>query len=369
MKVNTHPTTPVLSPLPSSCTYPFQQLSVDLVTDLPLSHGFNSLLVMVNHSLSKGVILTPCNKTIDAKGVAELFFKNLFLHFGLHDHLISDRGPQFALAFAAELAQILGYDLNLSTAYHQLTDRETEQVNQEVETYLWIFCQGQLDKWSKLVPMAEFAHNSAMHSSTQRSPFTLILGYEPWDYPKIGQMFLPSLEDQLTLLEQAQDKALVAHENAQQLMKEQITSKFVLWKVGDKVWLEGKNLHLCHPTKKLAPKQEELFKISQVISPLAYHLHLLPTWKIHNVFHTSLLSTYCKAAKHGPNFINPPPEEIEGEEEYEVAEILSHQGSPSHRSYLVSWKGYSSMENTWEPKQNLKHAQAVLMSYKQWNDL
>ena len=78
MKVNTHPTAPVLSPLPSSCMRPFQQLSVDLIMDLPLSSGFNSLMVMIDHGLSKEVILTLCNKTIDMKGVAELFFKNVF---------------------------------------------------------------------------------------------------------------------------------------------------------------------------------------------------------------------------------------------------------------------------------------------------
>ena len=142
MKVNTHLTIPALSPLPSSCTCPFQQLSINLVTDLPLSNGFDSLLVVVDHGLSKGVILTTWNKTIDAKGVVELFFKNIFLHFGLHDHLISDWGLQFASTFANELACILGYDLKLSTAYHPQTDGETERVNQEIETYLWIFCQG-----------------------------------------------------------------------------------------------------------------------------------------------------------------------------------------------------------------------------------
>ena len=175
MKVNTHLTTPALSLLPSSCTCPFQKLSVDLVTGLPPSHGFDSLLVMVDHSLLKGVILIPCSKDIDAKGVAELFFKHIFLRFGLHDHLISDCGPQFASAFAMELARILGYNLKLSTAYHPQTDGETERVNQEVETYLQMFCQGQPDKWSEFIPMAEFVHNSATHLSTQRSPFSLIL--------------------------------------------------------------------------------------------------------------------------------------------------------------------------------------------------
>ena len=136
MKLNTHPTIPSLSPLPSTCSHPFQQLSVDLVTDLPLSAGFDSLLVVVDHGLSKGVILTPCNRTIDAKGVAELFFKHVFLCFGLHDTLISDRGPQFASTFTTELARILGYDLKLSTTYHPQTDGETEWVNQEIEMYL-----------------------------------------------------------------------------------------------------------------------------------------------------------------------------------------------------------------------------------------
>ena len=191
-----------------------------------------------------------------------------------------------------------------------------------------MFCQGQPDKWSELIPIAEFAHNSATHSSTQKSLFSLILGYKPRDYPNIGQTFLPSLEDRLTLLEQAHDEALAAHEKTQQLMRERITTKFVPWKVGDKVWLEGKNLRLCYPTKKLTPKREGPFKISQVISPLAYHLRLLLTWKIHDIFHASLLSTYQETAKHRLNFINPPPEEIEGEEEYEIAEILSHRGSP-----------------------------------------
>ena len=110
-KARTHPVTPPLSPIKSSSSLPFKQLSVDLITDLPLSHGYDSLMVVVDHGLTKGVILAPCSKTIDANGIAQLFFDYVFKRFGLHDTLISDRGPQFASAFTKELARILKYDV------------------------------------------------------------------------------------------------------------------------------------------------------------------------------------------------------------------------------------------------------------------
>ena len=125
-KVNHHPTCPPLSPIPSSSSLPFWQLSIDLITNLPLSAGHDSLMVVVDHGLTKGVILTPCSKNIDAAGITQLFLSHVFKHFGLHNSLTSDRGPQFASAFAWELAQLLHYDVCLSTTYHPQTDGQTE---------------------------------------------------------------------------------------------------------------------------------------------------------------------------------------------------------------------------------------------------
>ena len=125
-KVNTHPTVPPLSPIKSIASHPFQQISCDLITDLPISSGFDSLLVVVDHGLTKGVILCPTKKSVSAKGIASLFFHKVFLRFGLFDKVISDRGPQFASSFARELRKLLHYDLSLSTAYHPQSDGETE---------------------------------------------------------------------------------------------------------------------------------------------------------------------------------------------------------------------------------------------------
>ena len=106
------------------------------MTGLPESNGFNSLLVMVDHGLSKGVILCPTKKTVTAEGIATLIFKNLYSQFGLFNKVISDQGPQFAAHFAKELTRILGYEISLSFTYHPQFDGETEQVNQEIKTYL-----------------------------------------------------------------------------------------------------------------------------------------------------------------------------------------------------------------------------------------
>ena len=89
-KVNTHPTVPPLCPISSTVSLPFKQLFVNLITNHPVSSGFDSVMVMVDHGLTKGVILAPCSKTVDATGITQLFFDFVFKQFGLHDTLISD---------------------------------------------------------------------------------------------------------------------------------------------------------------------------------------------------------------------------------------------------------------------------------------
>ena len=93
-KINRNPTRSGLQPIESSKnTRPFAQCSMDLITGLPPSQGFNAILVVVDHGLTKGVILTPTNETVDSEGIALLLLQNVFKRFGLMDKLISDRDP------------------------------------------------------------------------------------------------------------------------------------------------------------------------------------------------------------------------------------------------------------------------------------
>ena len=130
-----------LVPIPFTVTCPFQQVSYDLITDLPIFSGFDSILVVVDHGLTKGVIFSLTMKTASALDIAKIFFNRVYSRFGLYDKIICDRGSQFAFLFAKELGKLLEYSLSLSTAYHPQTDGETECINQKLEVYLQIFCQ------------------------------------------------------------------------------------------------------------------------------------------------------------------------------------------------------------------------------------
>ena len=275
MKANTHPTVPPLNPIRSSTSHPFQQLSCDLITDLPPSSGFDSLLVMVDHGLTKGVILCPTKKTATAKGIATLFFHKVYTHFGLYEKIISDRGPQFASAFTKELGKFLRYTLALSTAYHPQTDGKTERVNQEVETYLRIYCGNNPTLWADSISHAEFAHNHRPHSVTGKSPFYLMMGYEPVPLPNVLPSFpLPAVEEHLKALQAACLEALTAHELARQTMAARTRQHFTPFKKGERVWLEARNLKQNVANPKFAPKREGPFTIVDVLSPITYHLRL-----------------------------------------------------------------------------------------------
>src|SRR5579863_10129879 len=142
------------------------------------------------------------------------------------------------------------------------------------------------------------------------------------------------------------------------------------WKVGQKVWLEARNLPLPHGTIKLALKRYEPFQITQVISPVAYQLQLPHQWNIYPVFHASLLTPYVETDSHGPNYSRPPPDLISGEVEYEVEQIRSHRhhGRRKQLQYLLKWKGYPESDNTWETADQV-HTPDLIKAYHRRHQL
>ena len=126
-------------------------ITMDFITDLPLSNGFDSLFVVIDR-LSKATILSPCNKTITAKGTSSLYLSNVWKRTGLPQQVVSDWSPQFASKVMREIWSKLGVKSTMSTAFHPQTDSKTKWVDQELEQYLHIFCNFQVNNWADLNP-------------------------------------------------------------------------------------------------------------------------------------------------------------------------------------------------------------------------
>ncbi|ESK82815.1 hypothetical protein Moror_12271 [Moniliophthora roreri MCA 2997] len=343
---------------------------MDLITDLPESGGYDSILVMVDHSSTKGVIFTPCNKTVDAEQTAMLLLNHVYKRFGLLNKIISDRDPQFAAKVFQELGKQLGVKHMMSTAFHPQTDRESERVNQELEVFLRMFCSRQQDKWTEFLPFAEFAHNNRVHSTMKKSPFYLMMGYNPRPLPTtFTKTMIPSVETRLSELKKLREETYSLMELAQRKIEGTAKHIHMPFTIGQKVWLEGKNLNFGYPSKKLAPKREGPFRIEAVLGPVMYKLALPEQWKVHPIFHASLLSPYKQNKVHGKNFLKPLPDLIEGQEEHEVEAIIGHSPKRKPQRFLVSWKGYPSAENKWLWEEDFEHTQETLADYKKANKI
>ena len=126
---------------------PWVDVSVDFITDLPLSNGFDSILTVIDR-LSKETEFIPCNKTVMALDTAKLYLFHVWKDHGLPRTIISDRGPQFASQVMTDLCKRLGISPKLSMAHHPQTDGQTEVMNREVQQYLRLFCAGEQESWS-----------------------------------------------------------------------------------------------------------------------------------------------------------------------------------------------------------------------------
>ena len=71
--------------------------------------------------------------------------------------------------------------------------------------------------------------------------------------------------------------------------------------------------------------------------------------KIHPVFHIDLLTRYRETAAHGPNYEKPLPDIIDGKPEWEVEKIINSQLHGRHKKlqFLVQWKGFPPLEDSW----------------------
>jgi hypothetical protein len=85
---------------PDPLAQPYSTVALDLIVDLSKSEGFDSILTVTDHDVSKAAFFIPCLKTTMGEDLAKLYAIYIFPHFGVPNKVISDRDTRFTSHFS-----------------------------------------------------------------------------------------------------------------------------------------------------------------------------------------------------------------------------------------------------------------------------
>jgi transposase InsO family protein len=365
-----------LQPLPVS-ERPWESVTFDHITDLPLSKEpftgirYDSILVVVCR-LTKQAYFLPHKKSHTSEDLAYTYMRMIAADHGLPKEIISDRGRTFASKFWQELMAKLGTNHKLSTAYHPQTDGQTERTNQIVEAYLRCYINFAQDDWVEKLPVAQLCYNGTPSESTGITPFYANYGFTPEAYrpPRDGpnaEKAKLQAELMIDLHKELQEQLEFIRERMKKYADQNRIEGPILQK-GDMVYLlrhsrghKLPNIKTNRPNDKLDVRKIGPYEICEQIGEVNYKLILPDTMKIRNpVFHISQLEKAQIDEETG----RPILDEIiveDQEDEYEIETVTAVRQNPDTNSieYLVKWKGYSDLENSWEPVEHFNSQEPI----------
>ena len=183
-------------------------------------------------------------------------------------------------------------------------DGETEHVDQEIETYLQIFCGSNPASWAQHITLAEFTHNHCPHSITNQSPFFLMMGYEPQALPTIiYKTSILTIQDCLNSLLAIRKEALTTHDLARQTMKAEPGGTSNHSKKDPRYGWKGEASNALFLIQNLLPSEKDLSSSqkSSLLSPINSDSHSHGKFTIHSTLPFSPLiskMTYTEGTSH-----------------------------------------------------------------------
>jgi len=319
--------------------FPWHSISMDLIEHLPSSSGYDAILVIINHLLKQGIFI-PTHDTLTAVQLTDLFVMYVFFKHRVLFHITSDRGSKFISHFFRGLRKALDMKLHFTSSYHPEGDSQTKHINQTLKQYLRCYCNYQQDNWSSLLSLAEFAYNNTLNNTTSVSPFFANKGYHPNLSIHLERDIASNCAQEFTTnLGELHDHLKFNICDAQLRYQKSAYRNRLLapdFQIGQKVYIKAQYFRTTCPLKKLSNKYLGPYKIINKASSHSFILWLLDTFcAVHPVYHVSMLE------QHPPNTIpnrieeSPPLIEIEGNLEYEIAEILNSKIDHCHHCKLL----------------------------------
>ena len=159
----------------------WQEVTIDFITDLPMSSdGEDSIMTVVDRA-TKMVHLIPCKKTTTVGEAARLYWQHVVKLHGVPRAIHTDHGAQFIGRWWREIWTLLGTKMKYGTAYHPQSQGQVERMNDIVSQTLCCLMSDVLDlnRWTDFFPTVEMVINSLLNRSTGYSTFFLMYSYHP----------------------------------------------------------------------------------------------------------------------------------------------------------------------------------------------
>lgn len=369
-------------PIPSE---PFEIVSMDFVPDLPPSDSYNNVFVIVD-KLTKYAIFLPTTTNVDEVETAKMFYKAVYLPYGMPKQIISDRDSRWSNSFWGTLTSLMGSRRALTMSHHPQADGQTEVLNQFLEVGLRTFTGPSRDDWSSFLDLFAHSYNSGIQASTGFSPAYLLRGYQPREpenllsgsvapVPRIrnGNLDAEAFAEAMRAhLHQAQTALHIAQTHQRTAYNRgRLNEEF---DEGDLVMINPHSMELAKDLagkgKKLLARYDGPFEILTKISPVTYRLRLPSSYGIHPVISIAHLERYHASPEefgeretkkmNRADFVELP--------EVEVQEILAERektiGRNRIKEYLVRFEGFDASHDEWLTERRLVNAPEAIREWE-----
>jgi hypothetical protein len=242
------------------------------------------------------------------------------------------------------------------TAYYPQTDSQTECVIQTIETCLRLFVNLQQTDQVKLTPLAKFGYNNSVTSAHGMASFYANYGYHPSSgtAPTVTNILSASSVAYGHWIQAVYNDCKKELEKSRGRMKKYMDQSCIeppSFEPCNLVMLNGKIIKTRCPTQKLEHKMYGPFEILDIFSPTAVRFPLPKTWKIHSVFHVSLIQPFVKGNRDVDlNAVLKTSDPIGNAPEYDIDKVMGAIDKGGKLLYLVKWKGWPAKKHwTREP--------------------
>ncbi len=374
MKHNQHKLYELLKSL-STSDHAWKSIALNFIIKLSKSkkkviETMYDFILIITDRLIKYKYFLSYKKATFAENLTYTFLRIIVANHELSDEIISNRDKLFTLKFWKFLVNQLEIHHKLSTAYHLQTDEQMKRMNQTLKQYLRCYINYRQNDWVQLLSVAQLTFNSATTEVISMSLFFANYEFElktlkkSREFAQLAQKATLQIE-QLQMLQKELQKNIQFLSKCMILYANKRKDREFTLKKRNKVYLLRRNIKMKRSSNKLNHTKLESYKILKIKESINYKLNLSAFMRIHSIFHICLL----KFANANTS-IQTESSEIDLKSqniEYEVEDILNQQDIIDQSHWLIKWKDYDHIKNTWESEKNLKNCQKLLWQFQQRN--